>query len=167
MYEEAAPRKNGAFRDIFLIVLSAFLLLSLPNWIPFTIPMMKAVYEFLVFAAAAIAIFCFLKKYAVEYRYCLLGATLYIKGKTGARESVFLAVPLESVTHFSPLKDARASLKAIGWKIGRVSMGVSDRNDAYLLTYVENGMEKAVVFQPSNKFVELLQQIPLDKCEKI
>lgn len=169
MFEETAPKRSGAFRDVFLIIVGGFILLSFPSWIPalFGFPYVKAIYEFLVILAVAIIIFRFLKSYGTEYRYVLLDSVLTVYGKTGARETVLAEVRLTEDSRLIPLSEAKESLKKQPEKISRISYGVSDKKSAFLLSFPLQNGKNALIFQPSPQFVEILQQLILDKSGKI
>lgn len=169
MFEEIAPKRTGAFRDVFLIVVGGFVLLSLPSWIPalFEIPYLKAVYEFLVLLAVALFIFRFLRSYATEYRYVLADSVLTVYGKIGARETVLAEVHLTGEAVLIPLSEGKTIPGKQSEKPYRYSYGVSDKKSAYLLSFPMQNGKNALIFQPSAKFVEILQQLILDKSDKI
>lgn len=164
MFEEVAPKRTGAFRDVFLIILCGLILLSLPNWIPllFGFPFVEAIYEFFVFLGIVLLISRFLRSYGTEYKYALVDSVFIIRSKVGARETVVAEVNLTKDSKLIPLKDS-ADLK----EKRRISYGVSDEKTAYLLTFPMQNGKSALIFQPSDKFVEILQQLLLDKSEKM
>ncbi len=169
MFEEVAPKRTGAFRDVFLIVVSGFVLLSFPNWLPvlFDFPYWKAVYEFMVLVGVGILIFRFLRSYATEYRYVLVDDVFTVIGKTGARETVLVRANLTSESALIKITDAKKNLEDWGLAPRRISYGVSKKNSAYLLTFPLQSGKKGLIFQPSEQFVEILQQLLLDKQEKM
>ncbi len=169
MFEEVAPKRTGAFRDVFLIILCGFVLLSLPNWIPvlFGLPLVKAVYEFLVFLGIVLLIFRFLRSYGTEYKYALVDSVFMIRSKVGARETIVAEINLTAESALIPLKDSEGLLRENKYNKRKISYGVSDEKTAYLLTFPMQNGKSALIFQPSDKFVEILQQLPLDKPRKI
>lgn len=169
MYEETAPRRTGVFRDVFLIVLGGFVLLSLPNWIPviFGFPYVKAIYEFLVFVAIGLLIFRFLRFYGTEYKYELKDSVLVIRSVAGKRETVIGEFRLNETCKLIPLKEGETFLRENQLRPGKISYGVSDRKTAYLLIFPMQNGKKALIFQPSQKFVAILKQKVLDKPEKM
>lgn len=169
MYEEIAPRRTGVFRDVFLIVLSGFIMLSLPNWIPvlFEVPYLKAIYEFLVFIAIGLLIFRFLRSYGTEYKYTLVDSVLVIRSVVGKRETVIGEFRLNGSCRLIPAKEGETFLRENQIRPGKISYGVSDRKSAYLLIFPMQNGKNALIFQPSQKFVEILKQKVLDKPEKM
>ncbi len=165
MYEEIAPKRVGAFRNVFLIVLCGFVFLSLPGWIPklFDFPYVKAIYEFFVLLSVGLLILRFLHSYGTEYKYILVDSVFMIRTKSGAKETVVLEATLTRDSELIPYLDAKQAGKTV--KV--FSYGVSEKNTAYLLTFPMQNGKSAVIFQPSHKFVEILQQLLLDKGEKM
>lgn len=165
MYEELAPKRSGAFRNVFLIVLCGFIFLSLPGWIPslFDFPYGKAIYEFLVILFVVLLIFRFVRSYGTEYKYALMDSVLVIRTKSGNKETVVLEATLTKDSQLIPYPDAKQAGKTE--KV--FSYGVSDKSTAYFLTFPMQNGKSAVIFQPSQKFVEILQQLLLDKREKM
>ena len=169
MFEEIAPKRTGAFRDVFLIVVSGFVLLSLPNWVPalFNFAYVKAIYEFLVLVGIGSLIFRFLRSYATEYRYVLLDDVLSVVGKIGARETVCLNINLTAESTLTKLSESRQVIESMGINSHRISYGVSEKNSAYFLASPSQNGKNGLIFQPSSQFVEILQQLILDKREKM
>lgn len=169
MFEEVAPKRTGAFRDVFLIIICGFALLSLPNWVSalFAFPYVKAIYEFLVFLGIGLLIFRFLRSYGTEYKYSLVDSVLTIRSKIGARETIVAQIYLSAESELIPLSEANELIRKNQWKKRRITFGVADKKMAYLLTFpIQNG-NSALIFQPSDKFVKILKQLPLDKQEKM
>ncbi|MBO5248373.1 MAG: hypothetical protein J6B54_03635 [Clostridia bacterium] len=169
MFEEVAPKRKNAFRVVFLILLCGFILLSLPNWLSglFALPYLKAVYEFLVFLGIALLIFRFLRFYGTEYKYSLADSVLVIRSRVGSRETVLAEIPLTGETRLVSFSQAAEVLRENRTLPRPVFYGVSDKKRAYLLTFPLQAGVYGVIFQPSDKFVEILQQLLLDKSEKI
>ncbi len=169
MFEEIAPKRPGAFRSVFFVVLCGFLALSLPGWLPalFDYPYVKAVYEFLVFLGIGLLIFFFLRSYATEYKYTLMDSVFVIRSKIGGREAVVAEQSLTEETRLIPLSQASELIEERNLRKNRISFGVSDEKSAYLLLTPSQEGDFAVIFQPSDKFVEILKQLVLDKSEKI
>jgi hypothetical protein len=169
MFEELAPKRTGAFRDVFLIIVGGFVLLSLPNWLPalFDFPYVKAVYEFLVLVGIGLLIFRFLRSYTTEYRYVLVDDVFSVIGKVGARETVYLRVSLTSESTLTKLSESSSVMESMGMNPREITYGVSKKNAAFLLTYPLQNGKQGVIFQPSEQFVEILQQLLLDKREKM
>ena len=168
MFEEIAPRRNGAFLYVFLTVVFGFVALSLPNWLepyatPFDLPYAIAIYEFLIFAAMAMSILRVIRSFSVEYKYILLDATLTIKEKVGSRETSVQQVTITAKTELVPFSQGEALLRPYKHRLRRICYGVSDKKSAYLITFPKMEGDSVLIFQPSPKFVELLQQIALDK----
>ncbi len=169
MFEEIAPKRSGVFRNILLIIVSGFVLLSLPSWIPglFAIPYVTAIYELLVFFVIGLLILRFLRGYAVEYKYSLVGSTLLIRSKIGSKETILAEISLNEAATLVPLPEAADLIRQNRWDVRRISYGVSDKKAAYLLTFPSQNGHSALIFQPSQKFVEILKQKLLDKSEKM
>lgn len=168
MFEETSQKRNGAFRDVLIIIVFGFVLLSLPNWLGefgtvFDYPYVQAVYEFFVFLGISLLIFCFLRMHTVVYKYLIGDDNLVIRSKIGARETVVAEVHLSGACTLIPLAESGALIRERKWKERRISYGVMDRKTAYILTFPINNGDSALIFQPSPKFVEILKQILLDK----
>lgn len=168
MYEELAPRRNGAFRDVFLVVLVGFVILSLPDWLePYNtvldLPYATAIYEFFVFFAMGLGVYSLIRLYSAEYKYTLVDSTLTVVEKIGARETVVAQLTVTGESRLIPLTEAGEYIKENNIKPRKISYGVSDKNRAYLITFPMKNGKNAMIFQPSVKFVEILQQIALDK----
>ncbi len=169
MFEEIAPKKTGAFRDVFLIIVCGFVLLSLPSWIPglFNFPYVKAVYEFLVLVGIGLFIFRFLRSYATEYRYVLVDDILTVYGKSGAREMELVRVTLTNQSSLTLWSACSDDIKKEIGSVRKNSFGVSSLASSYLLTFPMQNGRNGLIFQPSEQFVEILQQLLLDKREKM
>ena len=169
MFEEIAPKRRGAFRDVFLIIVSGFVLLSLPSWFSslFQIPYLKAAYELVVLVGIGLFIYCFLRTHATDYRYVLVDDVLTIYGKSGARESVLIRVKLTEGTTLTKLSESKVCLEENGLKARNIAYGVSQKSKAFLLLFPLQNGNQGLIFQPSEQFVEILQQLLLDKREKI
>ncbi len=169
MFEEIAPRRTGAFRDVFLIILCGLTLLSLPNWIPtlFGVPFVKAIYEFFVFFGIVLLIYRYMRSYGTEYKYVLIDSLFTVRSKVGSKETVLIEVNLTKDSVLLPLKESSDLLREKGYNKGRISYGVSDDKTAYLLTFSFQNGKSALIFQPTDQFVEILQQLLLDKSEKM
>ncbi len=169
MFEEVAPKRTGVFRDVVLIILCGFVLLSLPNWIPFLFgfPFVKAGYDFLVFFGVGLLIFRFLRSHGTEYQYVLADSVLTVRSTVGGRETVVAEIHLTGESSLIPLKDSADIFPLKGNDVRKISYGVSDKKTAYLLTFPMQNGKSALIFQPSDQFVEILQQLLLDKSEKM
>ena len=169
MFEEIAPKRTGAFRDVFLIILCGLIFLSLPSWIPalFGFPFVKAIYEFCVFLGIVLLIYRYMRSYGTEYKYALVDSVFLIRSKVGAKESVLVEVNLTKDSALIPLKDSADLLREKGYRKGKISYGVSEEKTAYVLTFPLQNGKSALIFQPSEQFVEILQQLLLDKSEKM
>lgn len=168
MYEEIAPRRNGAFRAVFLVIVLGFVLLSLPDWVapyntPFDLPYAVAVYELLLFVGMAVCVLRLVRRYSAEYKYTLVDATLTVKEKLGARETVVEQITVSGNSQLVPLAQAGEILEQCQIRPSKITYGVSDKNAAYVITFPPKNGKTALIFQPSAKFVEILQQIALDK----
>ncbi len=160
MYEEVAPKPTGAFWNILLIVGGGFLLLSLPNVLPvlFAFPYVKAIYDFAVLLVLCLFVFRLICKYSTDYKYRLEESVLIVSGKIGAKETVYAEISMESAVYLRRLSEVDAAeLKSYG-RLHRISYGVSDKKSAYLLLYPMQKGHSALIFQPSDEFVKLLQQ---------
>lgn len=168
MFEETAPKRTGAFRSVLLIVVSGFVLLSLPDWVeslptPFDLPYATAIYELMVFLAVGLMIYRFMRAYAVEYQYSLADAVLTVRSKSGARITVVAEIPLTGTSELMPLEDGEELIRNNRWKKREISFGVTNKKEAFLLTFPPKNGISALIFQPSEKFVEILKQKLLDK----
>ncbi len=168
MYEEVAPKRRGAFRDIFLTVIFGFLLLSLPNWGSllqslFRFPYLLGLYEFFVIASITLLIFRYLRNYGVEYKYSLIDDALIIRVGMGAREQIVVQAFITSASELIPYSESAEVMRANRWNERKISYGVSDKKQAYLFTFPPNQGNSALIFQPSEKFVAILKQKLLDK----
>jgi hypothetical protein len=172
MIEELAPRRGGAFRAVFLIVFAGFVVLSLPEWISqyetvFDLPYVTSLYQLLVFVFVAVLILWFLRRYAVAYQYVLADGSLSVKEKNGARETVVFCATLSADSQVIPCAEGETLIREHGWKKYRISFGVSDSKKAFLVTFPANQGNSALIFQPSDEFVKVLQQKVLDKRAEI
>ena len=168
MLEECSPRRKGAFCAVVFIVFAGFLILSLPEWIAkydtvFDLPYVTSVYQLSVFVFITLMVLWFLRRYAVTYQYVLADGVLSVKEKNGGRETVVFRAALTADSKVIPYADGGDVIRKNGRKEYRISYGVSDHKKAYLVTFPENAENSALIFQPSDKFVKLLQQIALDK----
>lgn len=172
MFEEVAPRPTGSFRSVLTIIGFGFVFLSLPDWLKnitdfFQIPYVSAVYELLVFAGIGLLIFRFLRRYATEYKYVLTNTSLVIVSKMGARETIAAEATLSKMSRLIPFQNSVEYLREKKLSARKISYGVSDKKRAYLLIHPRNNGNSALIFQPSEEFVELLKQKGLDKPEEM
>ncbi len=161
MYEEIAPKQSGVIWNILLIVGGGFLLLSLPNIVPapFAFPYVKAVYDFAVLCCLCFFVFRFIRRYSTEYKYRLDGHILTISGKIGAKETVYAELSLDGSVALKELWQMSTEEQKKYGNLKRISYGVSDKKKAYLLVHPMQNGDSAFVFQPSDEFVKVLQQI--------
>ncbi len=160
MREEITPKPKGVFWNILFIVLGGFFLLSLPEFVPalFDFPGVKAVYDFLTLLALCFLVFRFIRRYSIDYKYRLEGSVLTVSSKLGAKETVFAQVDMTKNAVLMPLSQGASLISEQKWNVKKISVGVTDFKKAYLLTYpIQNG-KNALVFQPSDEFVKILQQ---------
>lgn len=171
MFDEIAPRRKGAFFSIFFIVVSAFLLLSLPHWIsPYTdffrLPFALTGFELCVFLLLTFCVHRFLRTYSAQYKYSLLYNSVSVVRRIGSRSETLVCVALGDDFLFVPYAD-RKSLSCEIPKIPRKHRyGISELKKSYILVGRQGNEEFAMIFQPSEKFVEILLQKRLDKSEK-
>lgn len=168
MLQEVAPKRRGAFFAVFLIILFGFVILSLPEWVakydtPFDLPYVTSLYQLLVFVFVALLILWFLRRYAMIYQYALADGVLTVREKSGAKETVVFYATVTADSKVLPYADGAEELCKNGWKESRISFGVSDKKNAYLVTFPANQGNSALIFQPSDEFVKKLQQLVLDK----
>lgn len=171
MYEEFAPARKGAFRDGFLIVVAGFVLLSLPNWLGdeglFGFPYVKAIYELLILGGICFLVLFFTRRYAVQWKYSLVGTVLRIRSRSGGRENTVFEHSLGETTKLIPVSEASDLLWEHKKNIRSYCYGVSDLSSAYVLTFPPKEGNFFLIFQPSDKFVELLKQKGLDKSSEM
>lgn len=153
MYQENAPKGRGAFLPILGMITAGFLLLCLPHWIGWT--QFVWVYELFILCGTVAGIYWLIRRRVCEYSYLIVGDEVVIRGRLGSRETIVAQCSGRDVVSFTPWSPQQASSVRLR---GR-SFGVFDKKQAWLLIYRDGEEQKGVLFQPSRRFVELLQQI--------
>ena len=170
MYEEIAPRRSGAFRDVFLLIVFGFLLLSLPSWLEKvawlpSVPLLLPIYEFSVILFMSLLIVRLIRKYAVEYTYHLREDLFFVCVKSAKRMDTVFEIRMTSEMVFLPyFEGGKELIEARNRNVRKISLGVADLHKAYVVSASGNPSAECIVFQPSEKFVEILLQKPLDKA---
>ena len=159
--EEKSPRKNRA--PLFLIgsvVLCVILFLLSPLLPEF--PFLRLAYQVFLICGLGWAIYTYAGEKVYCYRVGVAGFELFLSQRkfSGEDPVPLLRIPSDAILAVVPCSD-------LGCVPRRFRYGVTDRRKAQLLTYREDETEKALLFQPSDEFVKILQQIVLDNKEKM
>lgn len=167
MYSEVYISKKTSFLVILIMVTAAFCLLSVPVWIGWET--FKGIYELAVLLAAAVAVFLYIRRRFYEYTYIINEDIISVKLKIGSKETTLCQIRLEDVVKITA--DAKIKQLKNSENVKNVLRCNGDLFGTSGVCIIYRDSEKksnlALIFRPSEKFTEILQNKRLDKSEKL
>ena len=167
MYSEVYISKKTSFLVILITVTVAFCLLSLPSWLGWE--SFKGIYELAVLLVTAVAVFAYIRRRFYEYTYIINGDIITVKLKIGSKETTECQLSLKDVVKVASDVKMRELKREDGVKT--VSRCNGDLFGTAGTCIVYNDSEKdgasALIFRPSPKFTEILQNKRIDNEGKL
>lgn len=166
MYSENYNSKKTSFWVIILMLTVAFCLLSLPNW--FGWGSFQGVYEIIVLIGMSIALYSYIRRSFYRYTYIINEDIITVVLKLGSKDSVICQVPIGNIhdiqSDMPPGSFKEKGIKNIMRCNGEL-FGSKGMNIVY--TDAETGTLSVLIFNPSEKFTEILQSKRIDKCTEV
>lgn len=166
MYSENYNSKKTSFWVIILMLTVAFCLLSVPSW--FSWVSFKGIYEILVLIGMSVALYSYIRRGFYKYTYIINEDIITVVLKLGSKDTVLCMIPIGNI-HDIQSDMPSGSFKEKGIKnIMRCNgdlFGSKGMNIVY--TDAETGTLSVLIFNPSEKFTEILQSKRIDKCTEV
>lgn len=147
---------------ILVLVTAAFCLLSLPSWLGWKDYV--GIFELAVLIALAFAIYAVIRQSFYQYTYIINEDVVAVRLKIGSKESVICRLLINNIVKVSVDEKAGAIRRNDGVrKISRCNgdiLGTSGTCIVY--NEEETGETCALIFRPSEKFTEILQNKRID-----
>jgi len=162
MYSEVLASKKSSFLIVLLLITASFCLLSLPSWIGWK--SFVGIYELAVLLVTAFAIYAVIRHRYYEYTYIINEDRIAVKLKVGSKESVVCRFLIKDIVKVSSEEKAVSIKKNDGAKrISRCNGDILGTSGTCIIyNEEENGEKAALIFRPSEKFSEILQNKRID-----
>jgi hypothetical protein len=167
MYSEVYISKKTSFLVILITVTAAFCLLSVPVWIGWET--FKGIYELAVLIAAAVVVFLYIRRRFYEYTYTINEDIISVKLKIGSKETTVCQVRLEDIIKITADVKIKQLKKSENVKtVLRCNGDLFGGSGTCIIYYdIEKGSNSALLFRPSDKFTEILQNKRIDNSDKL
>ena len=165
MYSEVFASKKSSFLIILILVTGAFCLLSVPSWIRWE--SFVWIYELAVLLLTAFAVYALIRHRFYEYTYIINEDIIAVRLKIGSKESVVCRLYLRDILKVSADAKIGSIRKDDGVRIISRCNGdiFGAAGTCIIYNDEESGEKSALIFRPSEKFTEILQNKRIDNHE--
>ncbi len=167
MYQEVLPCKKISYLLLFAVIAVAFCLLSLPTWLNWT--SFSGIYELLVLVAGGFVVLSLVRRGFYEYTYIIDDETVSVKLKIGSKDFIICALRICDIVCLCENENISVLKKDHGVKNIMRCNGNMLGTDGLNIVYrdPELNVMSVLIFKPSQKFTEILQDKRLDKQAKM